>query len=88
MDDSAETKDLTERVLGLVEAQLGKRGISARDRFREDLGAESFDLLNIVAAVEDGLGVFLEEEEIPAIRDSADLLSRVLAKAAADRTAD
>ena len=32
--------------------QLGIRAVGEHDRFMEDLGAESFDVLNIIIAIE------------------------------------
>jgi acyl carrier protein len=88
MDDAQRKLELTERIAGIACAQLGRAGIAAHDRFMEDLGAESFDVLNIVAAVEDRFGIFLEEEEILSIRDVTDLCCRVLEKLDRERAAD
>lgn len=55
-------------IQNLVQMQLGLRKVSAEDRFMEDLGAESVDLLNIIAAVEDKYHISFDEAEIPGIR--------------------
>ena len=57
----------------LVRLQLGAREARAEDRIVEDLGAESLDIVGILAAVEDRFGVSLDETAIPEIRTVADL---------------
>lgn len=65
-------------VRSLVAVQLGRRRVAADDRLVEDLGAESLDLVNIVAALEDRYGIDIPEEEIADLRTVADLHARVL----------
>lgn len=60
-------------VVGIVAVQLGRRKISPEDRIIEDLGAESLDVVNIVAAVEDRYRIRIEEQELPDIRTARDL---------------
>lgn len=62
-----------ENVVQLVSLQLGKKKISPEDRIVEDLGAESVDIVNIIAAVEDRFSVEIREEEIPEISTIIDL---------------
>lgn len=57
----------------LVEMQLGKRNVSEKDRFVEDLGAESADVANIVATTEEKYGVTIKESEIAHLFTSEDL---------------
>jgi acyl carrier protein len=64
-------------VLSLVAVQLGRKRVAAEDRLVEDLGAESLDLVNIVAALEDLYGIDIPEEEIADLRTVADLHARV-----------
>jgi len=66
-----------EDILKLSELQLGKRGINASDRFLEDLGAESADLANLVAAVEEKYDIAVKESAIAGIRTPAELLEIV-----------
>jgi acyl carrier protein len=61
----------------LVGMQLGKRNVHESDRFVEDLGAESADVANIVATVEEKYGITIKEAEIASIFTSADLLALV-----------
>jgi acyl carrier protein len=65
-------------VLSLVAVQLGRKRVAAEDRLVEDLGAESLDLVNIVAALEDLCGIDIPEEEIADLRTVADLHARVV----------
>jgi acyl carrier protein len=67
--------DITiEEVSRLVSVQLGKRHLNPDDRFFEDLGAESMDVVNIAAAVEDRYRIQIKESEIADIRTPSDLL--------------
>jgi acyl carrier protein len=61
----------------LVELQLGKRGVQDSDRLVEDLGAESADIANLVAAAEDKYGIVVKESEIARIYTPADLFEVV-----------
>jgi len=61
----------------LVELQLGKRGVRNTDRLVEELGAESIDVANLVAAAEDKYGIAIKESEIPRIYTPADLFELV-----------
>lgn len=66
-----------EDISTLVGLQLGKRGVKPDDRFLEDLGAESMDVVNIAAAVEDKYRIRIKESEIGDIRTPSDLLRLV-----------
>lgn len=57
----------------LVELQLGRRNVSAEDRLVEDLGAESADIANLVAAAEEKYRISIKESEIARIYTPADL---------------
>lgn len=61
----------------LVRVQLGIREVSVEDRFMEDLGAESVDLVNIIAAVEDKYHIFFTDADIPKIRTVRELYDLV-----------
>lgn len=67
-------------VVGIVAVQLGRRQISPEDRIIEDLAAESLDVVNIVAAVEDRYRIRIEEQELPDIRTARDLYDCARAK--------
>ena len=61
----------------LVGMQLGKRNVNENDRFVEDLGAESADVANIVATVEEKYKITIKEAEIAHIFTSADLFALI-----------
>lgn len=61
----------------LVGLQLGKRSVQAGDRLVEDLGAESADVANLVAVVEERYGVSIKEAEIARIFTPADLFDLI-----------
>jgi len=57
----------------LVGLLLGRAGVRAQDRLVEDVGAESADLVNLVAAVEEKYQVELAEAEVARLHTVADL---------------
>ena len=65
----------------LVGLQLGKRIVNEGDRFVEDLGAESADVANIVAVVEEKYGITIKEAEIANITTPANLLALIQQRA-------
>lgn len=65
-----------EDVKALVAMQLGVAAVDAGDHLVEDLGAESADVVNVVAAVEDRWGVEIGEDELAEIRTVGDLYER------------
>ena len=73
----AEIGDDVRRIVAL---QLGKKSVAAEDRIVEDLGAESIDVVNIIARVEEAYEITIEEDELPDIRTVAELVECVLAR--------
>jgi acyl carrier protein len=73
-------------LLGLVGLQLGARRVRPDDRLIEDLGAESADVVNILALVEERYGVFVDDQRLPGIRTVGDLHDEILRMLAADGT--
>lgn len=71
-----------ETIIQCIELQLGKKGVKLEDRFYEDLGAESIDMLHVIAAVEEISGVFVPEEQIPELYKVSDLFDYVIANMA------
>ena len=70
-----------EAIEKLVAVQLGRRTVSADDRIIEDLGAESLDVVNIVAALEERYQITIEEVELPDLVTVADLYTCVRQRA-------
>lgn len=66
-----------EEIQRLVAGALGLKRVAADDLILEDLGAESADVVAIVAAVEERYGVMIAERELPEIRSVADLAARI-----------
>ncbi len=61
----------------LISLQLGTKDIGDKDRFLEDLDAESVDVMNIVVAIEEKYQVEIKESEIPYILTPIDLYTLV-----------
>ena len=64
-------------IIKLVELQLGKRKVEDTDRLVEDLGAESADVANLVAAAEEKYRINIKESEIARIFTPADLFELI-----------
>lgn len=62
-----------EDVQRLVRLQLGVKAAEPPDRLAEDLGAESADVANIVAAAEERFGAEIGEAEMARILTVSDL---------------
>jgi acyl carrier protein len=68
-----------EDLLQLVGSILGVHDVAPSDRLAEDLEAESMDMVNIVAALEERHGVVLDEAVLAEVRTVADLHDAVQA---------
>lgn len=66
-----------EEIKSLVSLQLGVREVGNDSLLVEDLSAESADVANIVAAVEEKYQITVTEPEIAKIRTPADLFELV-----------
>jgi acyl carrier protein len=62
-----------DEIARLVSLQLGIRAVNGADRLVEDLGAESADLVNLVAAAEERYRVNLDETALARVHTVADL---------------
>lgn len=72
------TLDVTiEEICKLVAVQLGRRRVAAEERLVEDLGAESLDLVNLIARLEERYDLTIDETELPDLRTASDLHRRV-----------
>lgn len=65
--------ELEQEIVDLVALQLGAGDVGPGDRLIEELGAESADLLNLVANLEDRYEIEIDEEEIPRLSTVADV---------------
>jgi acyl carrier protein len=62
-----------EEICTLVGLQLGVRNVKGSDRIQENLGADSVDVVNIVATVEEKYRIEIEEAELAGIHTVGDL---------------
>ena len=66
-----------DQIRELIARQLGVHAVSLNDRLIEDLGAESIDLVTIIAVIEETYGVSIDEERLPVLRTPADLAAEL-----------
>ena len=66
-----------DEIISIVSLQLGIVEVSIEQRLVEDLGAESADIANMIAAVEEKYQIFVSEEMIAKIRSVNDLHSTI-----------
>ena len=64
-----------------VELQLGQKGVKMEDRFQEDLGAESMDMVHLAVMLEEQTGLFLPVESMPELNTVKDLYDYILSQA-------
>ncbi len=74
---------LLSEITAMIALQLGQAAVTATDLLIEDLGAESIDIVNIIAAVEERYGIEIGEETLGRIRTVADLVDHVRGTAGA-----
>lgn len=81
--------DDIEALRTLVAEELGhKRGdITDAAAFADDLGADTFDMLQLMMSIEDQFGIEIGDDEIAAIATFADLAALVLRKFRPERNA-
>jgi acyl carrier protein len=81
--------ELTERLRTLIAKKLN----AAPERIRPDtdlvadLGADSLAIVEIMMALEDELGVLVEDDEAERVRTFADAVALIAGKQSADRAA-
>ena len=79
-----------EEVFGLVRGHLSDvlgidaSGIDERSRFKEDLGAHSIDLMELVVELEDRYGIRITDEQAERIETVGQAIDFVLAHAPAN----
>jgi len=64
---------IEQEIVEIVALHLGAHTVEAADRLVEELGAESADVLNLVATLEDRYEIEIDEEEIPQLSTVADV---------------
>jgi len=67
-----------EVLIKCVELQLGQKGVKMEDRFLEDLGAESMDMVHLAAMIEEQTGLFMPIESVPDLNTVQDMYHYVL----------
>lgn len=73
-----------DEIIKLVSLQLGVRDVSQNSLLVEELGAESADVVNIIAVLEEKYQIVVKESEIVKIRMPADLFELVKNKKSGD----
>ena len=68
---------LIEDIISIVSLQLGVKHVVEDQHLVEDLGAESADIANIIAVLEDKYTLFINEEMIAKIKSVKDLYEAV-----------
>ena len=65
---------LTERIIKLIAEQFNvdKNSISLETSFKDDLNADSLDLVELIMALEDEFGLEVEDEEVENIKTVGD----------------
>lgn len=71
-----------DEIIKVVSLQLGIRDVTVDAMLVEELGAESADVINIIAVLEEKYQIAVKESEIAKIRTPANLLSLVSGKLA------
>lgn len=64
-------------VVEVLRNQLGLDEVDPQALIVEELGAESSDIVNIIASVEERFAIEIAESELPDIRNVADLVAVV-----------
>ena len=66
-----------DEITTLVRLQLGLKEVHPEHYLIEELGADSADVVNIIAAIEEKYNIFIDEEELINIRTVTDLHNQV-----------
>lgn len=72
-------------ICNLVQLQLGIRRVNGNDHILENLGADSVDIVNIIATAEEKYQIEIDEAEIAQLHTVSDLHELVQQKKAANR---
>lgn len=77
---------MMDAIKAIISLQLGVSNVRPEDRILEDLGAESADVVGIIAALEDKFQIFIDEEEIPQVQTVQELYQLLQTKIASTTT--
>lgn len=66
---------MNDKLIEIISAQLGieRQKITAGSAIMDDLGADSLDIVEMLAALERDTGIFVPDEEIPNMRTVGDI---------------
>jgi len=82
---SENTQDLESKVREIVAQQLGKNvdQVTPEASFREDLGADSLDVVELVMALEEEFGIQIPDEDAEKIATVGQAIEYIKSKASA-----
>jgi acyl carrier protein len=82
---SENTQDLESKVREIVAQQLGKNvdQVTPEASFREDLGADSLDVVELVMALEEEFGIQIPDEDAEKIGTVGQAIEYIKSKASA-----
>ena len=66
---------MLEKIIAIIIAETGQPGVSAQTDLVRDLQLNSFDIVNIIAALEETFDVEINDREIRKIRNVKDILT-------------
>ncbi len=74
---------ISEKIISLISEQFNvdEENVNLETSFRDDLNADSLDLVELVMALEDEYGLEIEDEEVDSIKtvgDAANYIKNVL----------
>lgn len=77
-----ESVNMLERVIEIIEEQLNLEGteITENSSFKEDLGADSLDLFELVMAFEEEYDVEIPAEDLESIKTVGDIIAYMKSK--------
>ena len=85
VEKAQEQDDIIEAMKEVLSAELGVEDnkVTAEARFKEDLDADSLDLVEVVLALEEKFDVQIPDDEIAGVKTVGEAAELVLAKQAA-----
>jgi acyl carrier protein len=74
-----EKEKVSSQILNMLIKQLRKNpaDVKMESRIKEDLGADSLDVVEILMTVEDSFGITVDDEEIKTVKTVGDLIKMV-----------